>query len=108
MFWNTEEEKKNIGEAEISQYILENLKANKVVSRKGGESLIDVVVAIISFIFDINFKYDFVAIKQEDYINRIINKFEFTNESTRKQVEEVRKIANEYILKKIQKESTDF
>lgn len=59
------------------------------------------IVTIIAFIFDINFKESFTILKKENYIDKIINKFTFKDEETKNKMEEIRKIANEYIEEKI-------
>lgn len=100
IFWNTDEEREKIGLSNISEYVLNKFKENKTISKENRGTLLDGIVGFISFIFDINFKYDFVILKQEDYVNKIIDKFNFENEETRKQMEEIRKIANEYIERK--------
>ena len=53
----------------------------------------------IAFIFDMNFKISFKILKDEDYINKILNRYNFKDEYTKQKVEEIREIANKYISK---------
>ena len=58
----------------------------------------------ISLIFDINFEYSIKVLVKEDYINKILNRFNFKeNEITYKQIEEVKKIVEKYIEERISK-----
>ena len=55
----------------------------------------------MAFIFDINYKTSFKIIEKEKYIDRIVNRFNFTKEPTRRAIESMRKLAEEYVLEKI-------
>ena len=67
---------------------------------------IDIIkaIGIISFIYDINYIESFKIIKENDYINKIMDKFEIENNKVKEEFEEIRRIANKYIENKIQKE----
>ena len=54
------------------------------------------------FIFDIYYKESFKMIKENDYINKIINKFEIEDDDLKEQFEEVRSIANNYVEDRIE------
>ena len=54
---------------------------------------------VIAFIFDVNFNTSFQIIKEEDYINKILDRYELKDEYTKQKVEEIRKIANQYVEK---------
>ena len=101
MFWNSEEEREKIGQSEISQSLLEKFKLYKKIERENRETPLDGIVEFISMIYNIYFKYDFVVLKQEDYVNKILNKFKFINEETKEQIKEIREIANKYIQIKL-------
>lgn len=65
---------------------------------------IDDITCVISFIYDINYKASFEIIKEKDYINKIIDRYNFQDQSTKTKVEEIRKLANEYIEEKTTEE----
>lgn len=65
---------------------------------------IDDITCVISFIYDINYKTSFEIIKEKDYINKIIDRYNFQDQSTKTKVEEIRKLANEYIEEKTTEE----
>ena len=72
-----------------------------LMDRKNIITEADKVLNLIGFMFDINFKYDFKILKKENYINKILDKFEFIDEITSNQMKNARKIANEYIEKQL-------
>lgn len=100
MFWKKQEEIKEVETSRISEIMLNGFRKNLQEDRGVRKTLIDNLIGFIAMIFDINFKYDFQILKKEDYINTIINKFNFKDEETKEQIEEIRKIANEYIERK--------
>ena len=55
-------------------------------------------------IYDINYLESFKITKENEYINKIIDKFEIENTKVKEEFEEIRKIANKYIENKIQNE----
>lgn len=54
----------------------------------------------LGFIFDINFAISFKLLKEADYINKIIDRFDFKNKDTKELMEEIRDILNNYIKDK--------
>ena len=103
MFWKGQEnqvEKSKISEDVIKQF--DNFSQTK---RKINETIADKVIRVITFIFDINFKSSFQILKQEDYINKILNRYKFQDEYTKQKAEEIRKKANEYLKQKVEEVS---
>lgn len=90
--------KSEIENSEISEDYLNQLKQEKCIFRNTEESAIDELVLITSFIYDIHFESSLKLIKEEGYIEKMFNQFDF-NEKTEKQVEEILKIANDYLKK---------
>ena len=100
MFWK---DKTKIKDG-ISQKVLKDFKEEKQILNQDKITQLDKAIAIISFIYDINYLESFEIIKENDYINKIIDKFEIENTKVKEEFEEIRKIANKYIENKIQKE----
>ena len=95
MFWKGKEEK--VEQSTISDGIIEQFKTCKQTKTQKDETEVDNIIKVIAFIFDINFKLSFQNLKEEDYINKILNRYDFKDEYTKQKIEEVRKIANNYI-----------
>ena len=97
VFFNKEEEKKKIENGNISKEVINQIFARKTVLRKKDFSEIDRLLVYIAFVFDFNFKYTFYKIKERDYVNKTLNKFRFSNKETKKYMQEIKKIVNDYI-----------
>lgn len=99
MFWKGKEEE--VENSVISKNTVEQFQNFVQIKSQKIESKIDNVIRVIAFIFDINFKPSFQILKEEDYINKILNRYDFKDEYTKQKVEEIRKIANEYVRNKM-------
>ena len=97
IFWGNEQEIKETEESSITEEVYNKFIAKKLIDRTYILTKADKIISFIAFIFDINFKFDFKVIKQEDYINKILDRFNFKE---KEKMENVRKIANEYIKTK--------
>ena len=81
----------------ISEKVYETVLKNECVDVNDRIYPLDYFICILAFTFDINFKETFKIIKENDYINVLIDKFNYTNTDTANKMEEIRKIINEYI-----------
>ena len=92
IFWNEKEEIEEIEKSKATDIVIEEFKKNKLIDRRKRITPLDDIVGFISFMFDLNFKYSIEVLKQEQYINRILNRFNFDgNEIAKEQIEEVKK-----------------
>ena len=98
IFWKGNE--KEVEKCEISDEKFSYFINKQSIKSKKQEEPIDSVLKIIAFIFDINYKYSFKIIKEKNYINKIIDRYNFKENKTKEKMEEIRKIANEYINEK--------
>lgn len=102
IFWKGHENE--VENSIISQEIEKSFEERHQLKRTTNNvnsSPIDKVCARIALIFDINFVKSFEIINREDYINRIINRFNFKNIETKEKIEKIRKIANYFVEEKI-------
>lgn len=99
MFWK--EKEKEVEDSIISEDVLEQIKNFSQTKRKAEESEIDKVIRVIAFIFDMNFSSSFQILKNENYVNKILNRYNLKDEYTKQNVEQIRRIANEYIENRI-------
>lgn len=97
MFYNTPEEVNQIENYPIAEEYYEQFVQRKQILRKKEPTVLDGMICLLSFIFDLNFDYSKQVTLRENYINDILNRFDFKNEKTKIQVEEIRKIANEFL-----------
>ena len=63
--------------------------------------MIDDIITVISFLYDINYNPSFEIIEKENYINDIFKRYNFKDENTKNQIEQIKSKANNYIRGKI-------
>lgn len=97
LFYKRKEEIQEIENGLVPEYIMEQVRQEKLVERRPNSKAIDRFMVNLCFVFDLNFSYSFTILQKQDYINKIINRFEYKKEETKIQIEEVRKIINHYI-----------
>ena len=62
---------------------------------------LDYWLYVLAFVFDINYKETLKIIKKNNYIDIIIDGFNYTNNDTKIKIEEIRKTTKKYIENKI-------
>ena len=99
IYWNTKKEKENIENSQISSKIEEQLKNEKQVKKLGNEKndTVDSLLILLSYIYDINFRETLEIIDKENYVNKILNRFDFKDEKTKEQIEELKEILLKFI-----------
>ena len=100
---NNEEE---VNKSVLSEKIYNEFTKKATIKKEKNVRLkfIDDITCVIAFIYDINYKTSFEIIKEKDYINKILDRYKFQDQSTKTKVDEIKKIANEYIKEKIMEE----
>ena len=89
---------KEVEKSFISEEVFDDFRYYKLVEKGKVKTPIDNLIMVLAFIYDLNFKYSYEVLKEERYIEKIIDLFNFENNKiTMKQIEEIRKISNEYI-----------
>lgn len=99
IFWDSEEDKEKIEKSFISEDYFEQFKNNKPIYRRPDQTKLDEIISLIAFMFDMNFEYSLNVIKNEKYVDVILKRFNYKNESTKNQIEQIRIIADEYLSK---------
>ncbi len=103
MFW--EDAKEEVETSTITKYIEEEFYKRKSIKRRKGIQInqLDKMVTTLGFVFDINYTETFRIIKENNYINIIIDQFDFHDKETKFKIEEIRKIVNDFIEEKLKK-----
>ena len=101
MFWK--DSKHEVENLKLSAYVEEEILKEKTVKRKKGIKInqLDKVVTLLGFVYDLNFKSSFEIVKKENYINRIINQFDFKDTETKEKMENIRVKINKYLEEKL-------
>ena len=97
-FWIGKTEQVN--NSEINKNAYKSFCDHQLIKRVKGENYDDYnkVITTVAFIFDLNFKESFKILKEKDYINIILNKFNYKDSKIENNI---KRIANEYINKKV-------
>lgn len=92
-----------VNESDISGYTMNFVRNHQTVATSKNVEILylDSVVRTIAFVFDLNYKKSFEILKEHDYINRIIDRFDYKNKHAKECIEEVRIIANKYVDEKL-------
>ena len=80
--------------------MLQDFVQYKLADNRNRISETDQILRFTSFIFDINFQYSFKILKENDNINKMIDRFNYRLPKTRESMEKVKKIANEYLMER--------
>ena len=86
-----------LGLEEVSENIMENIRNNEPILHSDRKTHMDMWVSYLAFAFDLNFKSSYKFIKENDYINRNVDRVKYTNKNTFKSMEEIKGIFNEFI-----------
>ena len=80
--------------AKFNTEIIEEFKRNESVDIRYRKTPVDEIVSVVAFIFDINYGTSFEILKRENYINKIIDRYNMIDKY-------IKDIASEYIEQKI-------
>lgn len=88
---------------ELTSPTYDSLTKREVVVFKKRKTNVDKWVSLLGFLYDFNFEQSLEYIKERDYINRTMNRINYKNKDTIRKVQEVTKIANNFIDNEIEK-----
>ena len=80
--------------------VYEDFMQQKCIKLEDRKTIIDYWVCVIAFIFDLNFNISLQYVKENNYIDILVDRLEYKNESTKQKMEDIRKCAKEYIKNK--------
>lgn len=83
----------------ISDKVYQDFKNHQCIKIEDRKTCIDCMICVLAFVFDFNFDISLKYVKENDYINKLINRFQNENKETIQRIEEIRNIANEYVNK---------
>ena len=83
-----------------SKYIVDfsnDFMNEKTILSKDRKTPIDIWISYIAFIYGLYFKESLIYLKQNDYVNKLVDKFDYTKEK----MEQIRNKGNDYIFRRI-------
>lgn len=97
MFYKDPKEVNELENELIDNNTLEQILKHETIVKKPNDGSINHFILILCLIFDLNFKYSFEIMHKEEYINKIIDKFDFKNQDTKDKMEKIKEELNNYI-----------
>ena len=88
---------KTINFESISPKVYNDFMSQKCIKLEDRQTQIDFWVCVIAFIFDLNFDISLKYVKENDYIDILIDRIEYKNNDTKQKMEDIRKCAKEYL-----------
>ena len=92
---------KTINFESISPKVYNDFMSQKCIKLEDRQTQIDFWVCVIAFIFDLNFDISLKYVKENDYIDILIDRIEYKNNDTKQKMEDIRKCAKEYLERSI-------
>ena len=91
----------DIEESLLSDNVYQTIMNHNCVNIHDRKTPLDYWVCILAFTFDLNFDVTFKIVKENDYINFLIDRFEYKDKEAHERMENIRKVINEFIDSKI-------
>lgn len=101
IFPNRVNKKEDMEESKMSDKVYNTILDKKCVDIHDRVTPLDFWVCILAFTFDLNFDVSYKIVKENDYINVLVDRFKYRDEKTKNRMEKVRKIINRYINEKV-------
>lgn len=93
--------KEDMEESLLSDKVYDAVLNKKCVDIHDRVTPLDFWVCILAFTFDLNFDVTYKMIKENDYINVLIDRFDYKDKETKERMENIREIINNFVEKKI-------
>lgn len=90
----------DMSEELVTDEILREFKEDRIIDYTKRETGADLIISHIAYIFDFNYKYCLDKINNEKYIYKLVKKANFKNKDTINKMQEVLRIAQDYIESK--------
>lgn len=94
-------DKSEMENSTLSNKVYETVLNKKCVDIHDRTTVLDYWVCVLAFVFDLNFKETYEVVKEQKYIDVLIDRFKYNNVETKKQMENIRNILNDFISSKI-------
>ncbi len=93
--------REDLENSKLSDKVYEAVKNEKCVDINDRVTVLDYWVCVLAFIFDLNFKESYEIVKDNNYINILIDRFKYNDLETKIRMENVKNIINNFIDNKV-------
>lgn len=100
MFYVGEEQE--IENSYVSDKVFEQIYIKKLVERKKSLAIegVNEIISVIAFVYDIYYQKSFSILYKNNYINKIIDRFDYKKHETKLKMNELKDLVNTYIKDK--------
>lgn len=88
-------------ESKLSDIVYNTILDKKCVDIHDIITPLDFWGCILAFTFDLNFEVSYKIVKENDYINVLIDRFKYRKEETKNRMEQIRNIINKFVNEKV-------
>lgn len=81
----------------LSDKVYDAIKKRQCVDIYDRVTVLDYWCCTLAFVFDLNFKESYEIVKDNNYINILIDRFDYNDLKTKQRMEDIRRIINNYI-----------
>lgn len=93
--------KEDMEESLLSDKVYNAVLNKKCVDIHDRVTPLDFWVCILAFTFDLNFDVTYKIVKENEYINVLIDRFDYKDKETKERMENIRKIINKFVEENI-------
>lgn len=91
--------REDIENSKVTEKVYNAFKEHKTILSKDRQTGLDIWVSYIAFIYGLEFKGSYELIKEKDYLNKLLNRFEYKDDNLT--MEELKKCAFDYLNNKL-------
>lgn len=92
-----------VGMSEITPEVMQQFKNHKSILLKTRKTKMDYWISYLAYFYDINYDVTYENIRDNRYVDKLIGRIPYTNQKTRRQMEQIRNEMNLYIQNAINK-----
>lgn len=81
----------------ISDKVYETIQNKKCVDIHDRVTVLDYWCCVLAFVFDLNFRETYEIVKENNYINILIDRFQYNDLETQNRMEDIRNIINVFV-----------
>lgn len=89
--------KDDLENSTLSDKVFETVNKNKCVDIHDRVTILDYWVCVLAFVFDLNFKETYQIVKENNYMNILIDRFKYNDIETKNRMEDIRNILNDFV-----------
>lgn len=96
--------KEDFSKEKITDEVYSEFMEEQTINYQKMKNATDTLVAHFAYVFDFNFKYGLQYIKENNYLDKLYKRFNFSNEETEQRIQNVYYMSKKYIEKRLEEE----